>query len=181
MKKIVLFFFLFISTAAFADILVEPYLGLHPFNSRIKTGGTNYTLSGLGFGSRLGFNSYGLMGGVNFRFGSYEIDNLDNKVDLYQHISAFLGYNMENYLRGWLEFIFKSETSFEQNASGTGSISAQDGNGLGFGVGYYGIPYGSINFEFSYVRYAKYSTGASSSDKVTLSMISYSIPFAFPL
>lgn len=180
MKKIFFIFFLFCSTAR-ADLLVEPYLGLHPFNSRIKTGGANYELSGVGLGARIGFNSYGLMGGVNFRYGVYDIDGIDNTVELYKHISAFLGYNMKNNFRLWLEFIFTSETAFEKSAAGSGGISAEDGNGIGFGFGYYGIPYGSINFEFSYVRYAKYSTGASSSDKMTLSMISYSIPFAFPL
>lgn len=175
LKIVIITGLIFFKTLSFADILVEPNLGIFPFNTRVKTGGINYNMNGLGFGARLGFNSFGFMGGLNLRRAFAKIPNLSNDLKLYSHSGIFVGFNAESKIRGWGEFIFTTQAEFDSG------VILKDGSGIGFGGGYYGIPFGAINLEFSSVRYAKSNSGAKASEKITMTLLSFSIPFVFPI
>ena len=72
---VVLILSVFSINKANSAILLEPYLGLHPFASEIEGGSNSADVSGMAYGARVGWQQLGLMVGVNYKSGSFDSDD----------------------------------------------------------------------------------------------------------
>lgn len=63
------------SIQANSGILIEPYVGGHFFGSDRTVGSDVDDLSGIAYGARFGFQNMGLMLGMNYKTGSFSVDD----------------------------------------------------------------------------------------------------------
>lgn len=162
---------LFSMKRAHSSILLEPYIGSHFFGSERTVGSDVDKLSGMAFGARVGFQTLGFMAGVNYKTGSFSVDDATSDIDSYTNMGAFIGYEFPILIRVWGEYVFSSTLDFE------GGGELEKGNGTTLGVGYTGLPFISINLEMSTVDGYETSAGTSSIAEFKTTFLSVSFPF----
>lgn len=173
---VVLILSVFSMKKADAGILLEPYFGIHPFNTEVDSGTNSVDFSGTAFGARAGWQTLGLMFGGNYKTGSFDSDDTAaiGDVDSYTHTGVFIGYNFPIMIRFWYEAILSSDIEL---ANGT---ELEKGTGSTIGIGYTGFPFVSINLEMSKLDgYELSTTGASTNVELSSTMLSLSFPFNF--
>jgi hypothetical protein len=165
------------ATPARADILLEPYLKYDVTGSD-NINGTNSTLTGPGFGARVGYQAllfffaldYGITNGTVTTNGSSNSFTQNQAfVEVGVHVPL---------LRAWAGYGFLDSSTTNTNPNITISGSA-----LKIGLGFTGLPLVSINLEYTMDTYTqeKYNsttTSLSSSNGNTVAL-GVSIPFSF--
>jgi len=189
MKKLLSAVVLFMSVSMSANALfhIEPYLGYKKVSGENSNSTvTSYDFGGVNYGARLGLSSFGFFGGVDYSMGSgdweTETSNVKSTVDSSQKmLGLFAGYELPILLRGWVSYYMDIKHEIE---SGSNNGREYSGKGLGFGVGYTGLPFVSLNLEYKTYSYDEYESAAGTkvtidgSNKIDLSeiMVSVSLP-----
>ena len=127
-----------------AGTLIEPYVG-YGFGVNRPTGIPSAHFAGVSYGARLGYQMLGLMGGVDYQTGRWT-DSASPQNDLTPSLlGVFVGYNLPILLRGYIAYLpFSNLTAQHTNYEHT----YDGGNAVKYGVGWTGLPFLSLNFEY---------------------------------
>jgi hypothetical protein len=168
MKKFILFISLlgiFILPSAQAGLLVEPLIGYN-FNYKIDDDKGH----GRAFGGRLGYQNLGLQLGIDYLNSTIEIK--DSSEDFKSNEwAAFVGYQFPLFFRVYAGYIFSADGEL-------GSLEAKEGSGTKLGVGFTGLPFVAINFEYRSGKFEKINSTSIDTDFSSF-LISLSVPLNF--
>ena len=129
-----------------ASILVEPLIGYNLATQfRDDNGG-----SGRAFGGRLGYQYLGLQLGADYLNSTVDVD--DAKDFNSEDFGAFVGFQFPILLRVYAGYIFSSSGDYKLAGA---NVEAKDGSGEKFGIGFTGLPFLNINFEYRNISYDK--------------------------
>lgn len=145
------------SSQAFSMGLFEPSFGLSLKSKSELTqdGGGGFETKGnpMFFGTRLGFQMMGLMGGLSLKQHmktkyEFEVGNNTFKEDYSKRdLGIFLGYNLPVMLRLWGGYYFSSTWTSKADDLEADDNEKYKGSAIAFGLGYTGFPLISINLE----------------------------------
>jgi hypothetical protein len=168
--------FAFITPAAEASVLIEPYLGYHLGKKKQENvANSNDNVKGVTYGGRLGYQQLGFMLGLDYMSGAWKDDN-DPVADLTpSDLGAFVGYNLPIMLRVYGVYGFSSKMTAEVNSN----KAKLEGHSFKLGVGFTSLPFVSINVEYMSATYDKYNGLSLGSNKVKADMygLTVSLPF----
>lgn len=153
MKIMMIAILLSFSSFSFAGILIEPQLG-YVFSSKSTSGTVNltaannvtgtldadYKAKGTEYGGRLGYQIFGLMGGLSYGKTNFKMSDVTSGSDKMKmtNMGAFIGYHAPAFVRLWGAYNFSSK--------GNLSDIAIKGKSTEFGLGFTSIPFLSLNF-----------------------------------
>lgn len=159
--KFLMTLFIFISSPfVSAGILLEPQVG-YVFSSKFQgtmsysgpaTGTTalDEKTTGIEYGGRLGYSSFGFMGGLNYgKISGTSKDGTDGSKDDVKgsNLGVFVGYNAPVLFRAWLAYNFSSKVDV--------ASSSFEGKSTEVGVGFKALPMISLNFIYRMYDYDK--------------------------
>ena len=175
MKNLLLAVLLVFSVAqARADFLIEPLIGYTIAGDVGEA--TKYDASGAGFGARVGFQTLGLMAGLDYQSNSLTLDTTPTETDADStEIGLFVGYEFPILLRVWGAYMVSGEADFGASGKYKGL------SGTKFGIGWTGLPFLCINLEFKSYEYDEDEPGATLNPaaEYTATMLSVSLPLTF--
>ena len=134
-----------------ALFLIEPYVGYK--NASGKDSDTpvlELEYSGLTYGARAGLTTMGFSVGVDYSLSSSDIEFIQSggsATDPHDQtmMGAFVGYEFPMMFRVWGSYFF--DVSLE-DTDGSDKGDELNGDGMGLGVGFTGLPFVSINLEY---------------------------------
>lgn len=159
-----------ISSQAFAGFHIDPFLGYETGKS--KTGSTEYDVTGLSYGARLGWGMLGFSFGGEVALSNLTVKSTPSSDFTGTDLGVFVGYEFPIMLRAYATY-FASSTAKSSSSESTGS------GGTRIGVGYTGLPFVTINLEMVSRAFDKSKTGGIESTidtKVNTTMLSVSVP-----
>lgn len=147
-----------------AGLLIEPVVGFNMGTKLDFQGGKNYSGGkGLGYGGRLGFQSWGLQLGADYLQSSIDMGEDDIKRNVKtKEWAGFVGYEFPILLRVYAGYIFSAKGDTKLAA---GKLTLEDGTGMKAGVGFTGLPFVDINVEYRRGTFDNQKTGATKSSK----------------
>ena len=154
-----------------ADLLIEPYLG-YAMGSWSRAG-INPNMSGVDYGARLGYQSFGFQVGGDYMGGSGTDNATPANTITFTDYGVFVGYKFPILLRAYGEYVFSSKPTFRSSAA----TYAPNGNAIKLGVGYTGLPFIAINFEYYAGTYPASGLATAMTDKTY--GVSVSLPLTF--
>ncbi len=174
------------STQSRAALLIEPVVGFNvgtkfdlkfddfPALDENYSGG-----KGGAFGGRLGYQNFGFQLGLDYLKSSIDMSTSDikNNVSLSEW-AGFVGYEFPLFLRVYAGYIFSANGSYKNAASQ--SVDLSKGTGSKLGVGFTGLPFVDINFEYRTGTLNQMSFGGTDYDtetKYSSLMLGLSVPF----
>jgi hypothetical protein len=168
-----------IGFTANAGIHVEPYLGYRIGSG--DYGSADLSYSGVNMGGRLGYSFMMVTAGLDYNMGStgVEFKTTSGSTDVDFKTTQMGAFVMASIpmIRGWATYYFDS--SFEQD-EGSNAGKEFTGSGMGLGVGFTGLPFISLNFEYKSLEHDEFDGNALTDDfKVTEYLFSVSAPFDF--
>lgn len=173
--------FLFINQAS-AGVLVEPVLGYSFSKVQVSdTGFSEEKASGPSFGGRLGYQNLGFQLGVDYLQSNLDVDDNDYSSLKTKEWAGFIGFEFPVLLRVYAGYIFSAlgDTKYD-SGSGNQKLKLQDGSGAKFGLGFTGLPFIDINFEYRKGSFGEYKYQGSTHDKdmdFEAFMVGVSLPF----
>ena len=199
-KKLVMLSVFLFSFSVKAGFLLDPYLGYSVgennqtlSNVGVLNGDYKYSNNGIRYGSRVGIEYLGIMGGIDYGMGTTKrkLETAPPFVTAAEHeykikqIGAFIGYNLPFLLRAWGTYYF----SYDWEVDG-GAGEKLSGSAFALGVGFTGLPLVSINLEYKSFTFdesrdestgviTKYPTSQRSEIEGSEVMLSVSIPLNF--
>ena len=174
------------STQSQAALLIEPVVGFNvgtkfdlkfddspAFNENYSGG------KGGAFGGRLGYQNFGFQLGLDYLKSSIDMSTSDikNNVSLSEW-AGFVGYEFPLFLRVYAGYIFSANGSYKNAASQ--SVDLSKGTGSKLGVGFTGLPFVDINFEYRTGTLNQMSFDGTDYDtetKYSSLMLGLSVPF----
>lgn len=178
--------FLFITTNAHAGLLIEPVLGYN-VSAKFKLGTDDSSEEkgkGLSYGGRLGFQRLGLSGGLDYLQSTIAIDENDYDSDLKsQELGLFVGYRFPVLLKVYAGYILSAngESKYDDGVD-AGTLKVSKGTGTKIGVGFTGMPFIDLNFEYRKIVYSEFEiAGFEVSEDTDFSsfLVSLSLPLDF--
>ena len=165
-NSLLLFTALFLlSSQTHALFLIDPYIGYKKSSAENGTTPTvEYDYNSLTYGARLGLKKMGFSIGADYSMASADLEAETSGIKVAEahdqkQLGIFLGYDLPAMFRFWGTYLLDVE--FE-DTDGSDSGDTLNGKGYGLGVGYTGLPFVSINFE-----YKMYTIDESTSNGVT--------------
>ena len=165
MKRLLIaILFTFISSTH-AGFLIEPYLNYNFGSGDYTDNGANVDVStsGPNFGSRLGYQFLGFMGGMDFNVGSLgwdeESGGSKTSYDLdTTRIGIFAGYDFPILLRAWVGYSFKNNAEYSKayGADGIAKGDKYNGSAIELGVGFTPLPLLSVNVGYRMNTYDEF-------------------------
>jgi Outer membrane protein beta-barrel domain len=155
MKRYLLCFFLFSSTA-FANLLIEPYVG-YGFSTggEVQNSPILLDYDGIYAGGRLGVTIDPLMFGVLYDFMWFDSKVSSVNSPYYNILStdqtnfgAFIGANFQSGLRFWGEYLFEVKNDYSFDSNGINYSNYDKGWGWGLGIGYAVAKNLAFNFQY---------------------------------
>jgi hypothetical protein len=151
------------SINANAGLLIEPHLGYN-IHSSTTLGTDKIDYNGAQYGARMGLQSLGFMGGLDYTHASYTAttkpnsgtsDKDERKRD---ELGVFIGYKFPVLLRAWVgyNFLAKETQSVLGPTSGTKVGDYYKGHSTEIGVGFTTIPFVSLNLSYKMLSYDKH-------------------------
>lgn len=179
-----------------AGILIEPYLGYSFAGSGDMTLGDDKVesdFSSVTMGGRLGYQTLGVMFGLDYSFQSFDMTSTTNGNEVEDgtkknQLGVFVGYDFPILLRAWATYYVNATMEGRDAAAANNQIydntdSFENGSGYALGVGFTGFPFLSINLEYRTIEYDQYEISGNSvsnyNEKLDLSeiLLSVSVPF----
>ena len=132
-----------------AGPLVEPYLG-YTFGTARPTGVPSTHHRGVTYGGRVGYQMLGAMAGVEYQTGR-GTDSANSSNDLTpSNLGVFAGYNFPILIRGYISYAPVARLTAEHAGY---DHTFDGGEAIKYGVGYTGLPFLSVNFEYVTTHY----------------------------
>lgn len=150
LSGLILGIFLIANTAS-AALLIEPHLGYNIHGSG-DNGGTKYSYNGPQLGARVGYQTIGLMAGLDYTRSSGSMEAKSNgttKTDDFttNDLGVFVGYNFPILVRAWGTYYFNNTSKYK-------STSAEvSGSTKELGVGFTGLPFLSVNLVYRMINH----------------------------
>ncbi|MFZ3231683.1 MAG: hypothetical protein WA160_15855 [Pseudobdellovibrio sp.] len=165
-----------ISQTASAGLLIEPYLG-YLSGQQKQSSSSKYT--GTEFGARIGYTTMlGLALGAEYAGTSTSDDNSPKNDQTSGDIGIFVAYKFPVLFRVFGTYIPSPEL---KNTSSGLTTTLKSGNVMKLGVGYTGLPFININFEYISASYSKVEAfGASADLSPSISTTGYAISIGAP-
>ena len=164
-------------TPAKAGVLIEPVLGYN--FAKFGTEGELDSATGPSIGGRLGYQNLGFQLGVDYLKSTLDVDNNDLKEDVsMSEWAAFAGFEFPILLRVYAGYIFSA--TGEADTDGSGKMKVSDGTGMKLGVGFTGLPFVDINFEYRKGTFTETKVGSVKLDddsEYSSVMVGISLPF----
>ncbi len=199
-KLLILLFPLIISTSAKAGILLEPYVGFQfgslDQNNVSGTQSGQFNNNTMFYGSRLGYQSFGVMFGADFQLGtgSLEVDEPNSLASALgsskesdikvQKIGAFIGYNLPVMFRFWISHFFSAKAELTNNGGYFGDNADEyKGSETNIGLGWTGLPFLSVNLEYRMTSYDEFFNSSTSNTSSLTNKIegnSFAVSVSFP-
>ncbi len=170
------FCFILFSSTAKAELFIEP-VGAFNFG---KLGAEKSTITGTGWGGRLGYYNTGFHFGVDYLSSTFSVidkskdgddDNNDDDVldvdegekmsDAKLHMTeyaAFVGLKLPAFFRFYAGYIFSAEGDIPKI-----NYKFSSGRGTKYGISFTGIPFLNINFEYRNIQFGDVSDGGDES------------------
>lgn len=162
-----------------AGLLIEPVVGFSSLKFETDTASSSQEdATGLSMGGRLGYQNLGFQLGLDYLQSSLSVDDNNYKDLNVSEFGGFVGFEFPVLLRVYAGYMFSvnGETKI-----GTQSVEFSEGNGTKFGVGFTGLPFVDINFEYRKGTFGHYDAGVLGSGDIDTTysayMISLSLPF----
>jgi Outer membrane protein beta-barrel domain len=169
--------FLIINPAR-AGLLVEPVLG---YSFATMEGNENLDLNGTSYGGRLGYQNLGFQLGLDYLSSGLSVDDNDYKSDFNTtEFAGFVGFEFPILLRVYAGYIFQATGETDLTiASIKNTLEYDQGSGTKLGVGFTGLPFVDINFEYRKGKLSNGKWGALEVDDLDYStyMVGISLPF----
>jgi hypothetical protein len=175
--------FLVISPAK-AGLLIEPVAG---YSLAKLDSDDSDNAAGASFGGRLGYQNLGFQLGLDYLRSGLAIDNNDYKADLAtSEFAGFVGFEFPILLRVYAGYIFQATgaTKYRTDVGLGGGAQTYDlefdkGTGTKFGVGFTGLPFVDINFEYRKGKLTDGKLGSIDVEDADYSafMVGISLPF----
>lgn len=167
-----------------SGVLIEPVLGysmLNTFELDVPDS-SNEKGSGPSIGARLGYQNLGFQLGLDYLRSSYSMEDNDFKENLVSNEFAFFaGFEFPILLRVYAGYIFAGNAETEADVLGSKvDVEYKDASGMKLGVGFTGLPFIDINFEYRKGEFSEAKFGSAKVDEKTdfsAYMISLSLPF----
>ena len=179
MQLFILILAFLIINPAQAGLLVEPVLGLSM--STLEGDSSKEEGSGVSIGGRLGYQNLGFQLGIDYLKSTISLDDSSYKSDLDStEISGFVGFEFPILFRVYAGYILSANAEADADfGSGKNTASLTDGSGMKLGVGFTGLPFVDINFEYRKGTYGtfKYITEQEIDTDFSAYMSSLSLPF----
>jgi hypothetical protein len=166
-----------------AGVLIEPLVGYSFGSIKGDQGsGKSESVTGPSFGGRLGYQNLGFQLGLDYLNSSYSVSNNDYSSLKTSEWGGFVGFEFPILLRVYAGYIFSATgaTKYDTGAGGDVDLDFQKGSGTKFGIGFTGLPFVDINFEYRKSSYNEYKLAGTKYDDSTnfnAYMISLSFPF----
>lgn len=162
-----------------AGLLIEPVLGYSFKSFEVDAPDSSQEKgSGVSYGGRLGYQNLGFQLGLDYLKSSISLTDNDFKEDLStSEWAAFAGFEFPILLRVYAGYIFSANA--ETEVAGGTKLKLQDGTGMKLGVGFTGLPFVDINFEYRKGTYTKIKMGSSADVDTDFNafMVGVSLPF----
>jgi len=172
-----------VSFSANAGLLVEPTLG-YMISGEYDSGGTTKPdIGGMMYGARAGYGMMGFHVGAEYTMASLTYEANSTETDYKgSYMGAFVSYEFPVMLRAWATYYFSAKHELDETVA-AGSVYA--GSGMGFGVGFTGLPFISINLEYRTLTFDELEDAVSPLSNGTLNpehdatafILSVSAPF----
>lgn len=161
--------------SAKAGILLEPYVG-YVSGQQKQTGTSN--LSGTEYGARVGYTLLNFGIGADYVAASYTDDSTPKNDLTIGDLGAFVSYKLPILFRVYATYVPSATVRVKSSSSDV----KFKGNSARLGVGYTGLPFININFEYINATYTDVeiagTTAALSTNSTTSAYaISISAPF----
>jgi hypothetical protein len=162
-----------------AGVLLEPYLGFSIGSG--DAGSTDFSYSTPTIGARAGYQTFGLMFGLDYGMQSgfnvkTTTSNVETKADYSRNLlGLFVGYELPILLRAWGTYYVSGTLEADNSTREYGDLS-----GYSLGVGFTGLPFVSLNAEYRLFDYGETTlSGATSNSSLSISeiLLSVSLPF----
>jgi hypothetical protein len=166
------------STQAQAGFLLEPYFGTH-MNSQYKSNNCSSDcekdVTGTAMGARVGFQSMGLMLGLDAKMAALDVQDSDDPLN-YNRYGFFIGYDFPIMLRLWYTHHLSQSTELDSN----NPVTYNMGSGYTIGVGYKLMPFVSLNLEVGNDNYDQLEQGSTKVD-ADIDVNTYMLSLSFPI
>lgn len=169
-----------------AGLLVEPVVGYSFSKSDMdaNTGGVSKDSKGTGasLGGRLGYQNFGFQLGVDYLRSTISNDANQFKSDTtVNEFAGFVGFEFPVLLRVYAGYIFAANGEADYNpGSGEDTLKFQNGTGMKAGIGFTGLPFVDINFEYRKGTFGEYKFGSAMAQEVDTNYSAYMIGISLP-
>jgi hypothetical protein len=166
----------FVMAPAKAGLLIEPVLGYTFLKSE---GGSDEDKSkGPSIGGRLGYQNLGFQLGLDYLRSNLDVDDKGFDQDMVMsEFAGFVGFEFPIFLRVYAGYIFSANADSKYQGQ---KLSLTEGTGTKFGVGFTGLPFVDINFEYRKGTFTETKMGGTKFDLDTdysAFMVGISLPF----
>ena len=174
-----------------AGLLIEPQLGYILSGSSTFTPlASSYTekYTGTKYGVKLGYQTFGVMGGLNYQHATYNLDSTCPSCSTtsattsmkQDEVGVFVGVNAPILLRAWVGYNFYDKETATSTSSYYSSGNYHKGSSTELGAGFTGIPFLSLNLIYRMLNYtsssANYGAGSNYSATPKELEIAVSLP-----
>lgn len=194
-----------------AEFLVEPYVGFLrgegektvAFNDGSGSLKMDSEYFGPSYGARLGYETMGLIVGLDYSSSSYEVEAKartsnatwnsntigTEKYDVDDaYLGIFVSYQAPVLFRLWGTYFLAVERKLTSDSNGTGIFKRNDkmeGTGFAIGIGYTAMPFVSINLEYRTIDFEQNTGGVDTTSPTgrkydstdSQMLLSVSLPF----
>ena len=172
----------FVIRPASAGLLIEPVAGFSFGKFEVDdTGYSSVDMSGTSYGGRLGYQNLGFQLGLDYLKSSQSVDDSDYSSLEMSEWAGFVGFEFPVLLRVYAGYIFSATADGKYDAGlGKKDLELSSGSGTKFGIGFTGLPFVDINFEYRAGTFGELNyAGSESTVDTTYSsyMIGISLPF----
>ncbi len=168
-----------INQTAQAGILLEPYIGYVSGESK-QTTTAKYT--GTALGARVGYTFlFGFAAGIDYTLSNLTDDSTPSSELSSSNLGLFVAYKLPILFRAYATYV--PSPILSSKSSGT-TNTLKSGNTLKLGVGYTGLPFVNLNFEYQTGTYSEVESGGATfpfSPNLTTSAFAISISAPFDL
>lgn len=174
MLAAVLILFSFVSTSAFADLFIEPWVGYE--GGSYKLGAAGGAIQGSNIGVRLGAKELGFSVGPEYSF-AFLTEKPTSGQDLSQDsqdLGLFVGFNLPVMFRFYGSYFLTTTAKVEAT---TGTYT---GTGYRLGVGFTSLPFVVLNVEYISRDYSRISGSKISGGDLTNSSICFNVSLPLP-
>ena len=175
---------LLIANTASAAFLIEPHLSYNLSgsgdNGLSGASKIDFDYNGPQYGLRMGYQTLGLMAGLDFTRSNYDMDNKTvagttvTKMERNEW-GLFVGYDFPILVRAWGAYYFSNTAKNKTNGSVlTGSTKE-------LGVGFTGLPFLSLNLMYRMVDHDEFESASGVKSSIDYSNHEFVVGVSLPL
>jgi hypothetical protein len=161
-----------------AGLLIEPVVGFSSLKFETDNAGSSEEDStGLSLGGRLGYQNLGLQLGLDYLQSTLSVDDNNYKDLNMTEFGGFIGFEFPVLLRVYAGYMFSVNGDTKVGGQ---TVEFTEGSGTKFGLGFTGLPFVDINFEYRKGSFGHYDGGVLGSGDIDTTYSAYMIGLSLP-